>query len=208
MKWRAYLCSALFVLLGFFFGSFIINQNSVSAVSERTEYFVSGPGFYSLSDLSGYNYLIIHFDFSQNQFQYFDFTFYSDDTCSSPSNRRLIGTRNSTDYIVSLSGLVPSSCLSLSSVSINSPTSSGYFTLSESLPGVTTPSGSISISQNGTYDVTSYSEAVVNVENEVIYGDYHDDLVSINNTIMIGCAIPLVIYFFYCIYRMLLKGRI
>ena len=48
----------------------------------------------------------------------------------------------------------------------------------------------------------------VNVENEVIYGDYHDDLVSINNTIMIGCAIPLVIYFFYCIYRMLLKGRI
>lgn len=68
------------------------------------------------------------------------------------------------------------------------------------------PSGSLSIVQNGTYDVTDYSEAVVNVPAEVIQGDYHDDLVSINNSILICAAVCLVIYFFYCIYRMIIKN--
>lgn len=84
------------------------------------------------------------------------------------------------------------------------------FTLSDSLPsfGSVSPSGSLFITENGTYDVSSYSEAVVNVPAEVIQGDYHDDLVSINNSILICASVCLILYFFYCIYRMLLKGRI
>lgn len=65
------------------------------------------------------------------------------------------------------------------------------------------PSGSINITENGTYDVTNYSEAIVDIP--PIYGDYHNDLISINNSILICGAILLVLYFFYCIYRMIIK---
>lgn len=66
------------------------------------------------------------------------------------------------------------------------------------------PSGTIDISSNGTYDVSSYSTAVVDVP--PISGDYHDDLISINNSIIICGAICLVIYFFYCIYRIIIRN--
>ena len=67
-------------------------------------------------------------------------------------------------------------------------------------------SGSLSISENGTYDVTNYAEAVVDVPVQVIQGDYHDDLTSINQSILICGAVLLVLYFFYCIYRMIIKS--
>lgn len=65
------------------------------------------------------------------------------------------------------------------------------------------PSGSLTLTENGTYDVTNYAEAVVDVP--PVYGDYHDDLVAIKDAIFIGAATLLVIYFFYCIYRLILK---
>ena len=68
------------------------------------------------------------------------------------------------------------------------------------------PSGNLDISSNGTYDVTNYAQATVNVPAEVIQGDYHDDLVAINNSILICAAVCLVIYFFYCIYRLIIKN--
>ena len=66
------------------------------------------------------------------------------------------------------------------------------------------PSGSITLTQNGTFDVSSYSEAVVDVP--AVPGDYHDDLTSINNSILIVAAVALVLYFFYCIYRMIMRS--
>lgn len=68
------------------------------------------------------------------------------------------------------------------------------------------PSGDISIISNGTYDVSSYATATVDVPAEVIQGDYHDDLVNINQSIIVCGAILLVLYFFYCIYRLIIKN--
>ena len=234
MKWRVYLYSVLFVFLGLLFGSFIINQgNSVFATSvtcsstlaSNNSSYVGSCDLSSLdSSVVWYYYVTPSSDLfssasfdSQNRVCFYDSLFCSSSATTSsgrfaiPINQGSSIIYGSTPFIFSdfgsfrflnfgvyVSSFTFSSDLSFTSIiSDTNPFSSS-----------SAPSGSISITQNGTYDVTSYSEAVVNVENEVIYGDYHDDLVSINNTIMIGCAIPLVIYFFYCIYRMLLKGRI
>lgn len=81
------------------------------------------------------------------------------------------------------------------------------FVLSDSFPSFSSaPSGSLNITENGTYDVSSYAEAVVDVPASVIQGDYHDDLTSINQSILICGAVLLVLYFFYCIYRMIIKS--
>lgn len=66
------------------------------------------------------------------------------------------------------------------------------------------PSGSITLTENGTYDVTSYAEAVVDVPETIVPGDYHDDLTSIRNVIIVCAGVVLVLYFFYCIYGMII----
>lgn len=84
------------------------------------------------------------------------------------------------------------------SMSSDNPTSSGI-----------TPTGSLSITENGTYDVTNYAEAVVDVPQSSgggSGGDYSDELNGVITAIYTCGAILLVIYFFYCIYRMIIKS--
>lgn len=69
-----------------------------------------------------------------------------------------------------------------------------------------TPSGSITLTENGTFDVSSYAEAVVDVPMEVVPGDYHDDLQDVKKSIILVPAVCLVIYFFYAIYKMIMGG--
>lgn len=64
--------------------------------------------------------------------------------------------------------------------------------------------GSIYINSNGTYDVSNYSEAVVDVPSGGGSGASHDDLVNIKNAILLVPAVLLLIYFFYCIYRIII----
>lgn len=66
------------------------------------------------------------------------------------------------------------------------------------------PSGSITLTENGTFDVTNYAEAVVDVPETIVPGDYHDDLISIRNVIVVCAGVILVLYFFYCIYGMII----
>lgn len=79
-------------------------------------------------------------------------------------------------------------------------------TFSENNPFGSSATGTINISENGEYDVSSFAIANVNVPPESIPGDYHDDLININNSILVCGAILLVIYFFYCIYRMIIRS--
>lgn len=116
----------------------------------------------------------------------------------------------STSYGVRLP-IISKSIYDLSDISniwFRNPSSFGAntftYTLTNSLGSL--PSGSITLSENGTFDVSSYAEAVVDVPPSVVQGDYHDDLVNVNHAIYIGVASLFVIYFFYCIYRMIIKG--
>lgn len=77
-------------------------------------------------------------------------------------------------------------------------------TLSESFGSL--PSGNLDISSNGLFDVSSFATVTVDVPAEVVQGDYHDDLSNINNSIIICAGVLLVLYFFYCIYRLIIRN--
>lgn len=217
MKWRGWLCSLLFVLLGLSVGGVIINQkNNVSAVSDVTitfnsltkEGFLCRTNIQDIPNCSDYNYIYINVNYSSPD--YTQLLSYS--VGVSPNG--LSRSYSPLDTLINISDLGSD----LNRIYFTSPqglydygVTSIDVTLSENNPfSVGSPSGSLSITENGTYDVTNYAEAVVDVpvpDPEVIPGDYHDDLVSINNAILIVPAVALVVYFFYAIYKMLLGGK-
>ena len=67
------------------------------------------------------------------------------------------------------------------------------YTLTNTSSCPPSPSGSISITENGTFDVSSYSTAIVDVP--IPPGDYHDDLIKITNGIYVCAGTLLVLYF-------------
>lgn len=209
MKWRVYLCSALFVFLGLFVGSVIINQNSVSAISDRVVTINSNTAQdICRSDCNDFTYLIIETDnLVNNQNSSFSLTFQARFLSSFSLPIMGYGQPKSVFYILPNTNYISLSTSYALSVVIDA----GYsyiITLTNNSPFGSVVSGSLSITENGTYNVFSYSEVVVDVSPEIIQGDYHDDLVSINKSILICGSVCLIIYFFYCIYRMLLRGRI
>lgn len=205
---------ALFVLLGVFFGSFIINQNNTYAVSDTvltysSSYLISNSSIdISCSNKPCYDYNYIHMEVSGTTTSTFNQAI-GLKFSGAYFNWFYVG-RQSSQWITLNSGFIYTS-MTLNPFQLDS---SNNFTLTitftDTSPFSSTPSGSIELTENGTYDVSQYAEAVVNVPETDCPpssgGDYHNDLVAINNSIMICAATCLVIYFFYCIYRMIIKN--
>lgn len=80
-------------------------------------------------------------------------------------------------------------------------------TLTNSL-GFPAPSGSIDITENGTFDVSSYAQANVNVPSEECSENgactYNDKFDGVIKAIYTCGAVALVLYFFFCIYRIII----
>lgn len=195
----------LFLVLSFSFtltkDSYAVSDISVtydSSVSQWSDVFSSCTG----DCLDDFSYLIVDIsNYSPNNLYFilytrFDGSFQRSIYISTFSSRSI--------YQLRFNGS-PNNFLSFGQNTNFSDFGSVTFTLTENyIPAA--PSGSITLTENGTFDVSSYSEAVVDVPMQVVPGDYHDDLVSINQSIIICAGTILVIYFFYCIYRMIIKG--
>lgn len=220
MKWRVYLSSVLVVFLSLCFGSFIINQrNEVHAVSDISVTYNSGYVTSSYTDIfptctgscfHDYSYIVVKISNKS------DLGFSPDSNVSGVAFRlygRADGSVQRTWYF---SLFTPEQIYPISFSDSpynylqwgNGTNLSGdvTFILTNS-PYGSAPSGSITLTENGTFDVTNYAEAVVDVPMEVVPGDYHDDLVTINQSILVVSATALVLYFLYAIYKMLLGGK-
>lgn len=232
MKCRNYFFSLFVAFLGVFFGSCIINQNNTYAASWTSrnvrDLFSSNSGTLSFSDIGFSNdsfFSPIYFSvsikssgnlYNANTSNYFNFpsswpivrltgpsylqaSIYDDITFSYCSDLSFSFTSSSLFYYYFYNNSFPS-------------VTSVIFTFSDECLGSSQSSGSIELTENGTYDVSQYAEAVVNVPETDCPpssgggGNYHEDLVAINNSILICAAVCLVIYFFYCIYRMIIKN--
>lgn len=223
MKCKNYFFSLFVALLGVFFGSYIINQNDTYAVSDIT-YTINSSNYsdsYTFCSLStnscdDYHYFYVTSDCSEayiNRYSNFSYFLYSKDN-STVVQKTLEFNMNVLSFdLLYFSRARSFSYSPVSGWSTISSDCSVVATLSENNPfGGSSPSGSIELTENGTYDVSQYAEAVVNVPETDCPpssgggGNYHEDLVAINNSILICAAVCLVIYFFYCIYRMIIKN--
>lgn len=228
MKWNKKIIgfgTALSVFFLSLFASFCISTDTY-AVDDYT-YTLSASNFGSVNlcynnnssvgrNCSDYHYLIISNNFSSSY------------TPAQANQRYLIGYTAYTSagsyfnnsYVYPMKSLIVE--LDSSITRIMSPYNPGnydylpsgwefYFTLTESLPSSGSscpepPSGTYEVTENGTYDISQYEYVDVDIPETIVYGDYHNDLVNIYHAIVMCGGVVMVLYFFYCIYRLIIKN--
>lgn len=202
MKWKVFFGFSLVFLLAFLFSFLTQLKNDTFALTES--YTFSSMTQYSFP-ISSFTYGQIIFDTVPTQNVNLNVHLPIDDNCSSFSDLTIVRTRSISSVIFSLPS--EAAICSSSSLLINNWPFSGTLILTDSSPSFDsfTPSGTYDISSNGIYDISSYSSVNVNVPETVIQGDYHNDLVNIYNAIILCGGVILVLYFFYCIYRIFIK---
>lgn len=215
MRCPRFLSFAFFALSVFFSGLFITTQNSF-AIADFT-YTIDSSNYSSFA-----NTMLCNDDYGSGIPNCYDYSYFiveiSSDVDSGNNFQYFVRRPGSTQQNLVLPFSFHKTVIYYSDVSsfvirqialTGSPTFTITITFTENSPFVSStppPSGDLSISSNGTYDVSSYATATVDVPAEVIQGDYHDDLVNIQKSIIICGAILLVLYFFYCIYRLIIKN--
>lgn len=176
----------------FTFSSF---SNTTISTADSLGFFVKYikaeiSGIDTTTAASSCNYIRLRFDGSTNYFK----TFY------------VSGSFHYVDYYdyssVDVSSLLVSTVIPSTWCTSYVSSYSLTITLSDS-PLFSSSSGSLSITENGTFDVTNYAEAVVDVPSSD-GSNYHQDLVDLKQAIYTGVAVLLVIYFFWMIYRIII----
>lgn len=211
MKCVRYFSFVLFALLGVFFGSFIISPNSVSAMSVEDYFSLSSSTDFSSATSSNGSVSFVGLGYSYNSNSSVGRFYGSIDVNSSSG-------ADTTITMTQKSSFRPSSKIVISSVGINTPLS-GYISYPVS----------VEIDTDGTVQFKTYMEG--NKLNRLIIhpsllffndfvpdppessdcsieGDVNisADLSGVINAIYVLSATILVIYFFYCIYRMIIKN--
>lgn len=233
MKCRHFLSFVLVLFLSFFFGSFITTSNTfATSVNCGSFNITSNYNFFSC-DTSSLNssvdwYYVFSFDiqgdFSSLTSSNMTVSFGNSYISNPPIGYPVYGVspsfnRSMISYMLSFPVIVNDSRRAISDnqnerISVvffgnitwlNLATTKTFSVIIYDSFG-SSPSGNLDITSNGTYDVTNYATATVDVPAQVIQGDYHDDLVNINQSIIVCGAILLVLYFFYCIYRLIIKN--
>lgn len=204
------ICFGLFSCLFF---SFFFSFSNSYALNDVSVTFHNGDSVAQWSDvfptctgdcLNDYSYLIINGAFDSSDWGYSTFRFYLRFNGSNQVQFNIPVAPSFSIFKLPFDGHSNNFLSFGQSYTFSSDVT---FILTENYQSGIIPSGSLSITENGTYDVTNYAEAVVDIpQSSGSGGDYHNDLAAINNSILICAATCLVIYFFYCIYRMIIKG--
>lgn len=209
----------LAIILPLFFGFFLgFNNGNVSAISDKVVTFdinnqLTDGVVICEQDCSSYKYIIITNNLNASNTSRFNLRINTSNIATSTFS---YFPKLSQNTIYTING----DLISLTLTTLNGMSSSVYgtnksltITLSENSPIPTPPSGSLSITENGTYDVSQYASVSVNIDNvteiieDPISNDFQKVFFKIVENIIPAFGILLVVWFGIDMLSSLIFGR-